>query len=117
MTAGLPGVGLGGIFYLLCALIMPFVELINTALGRTSKERWRLVVGQFSLLCLILAGCWATGLFLVFIFKKIAPVSLLPLAAMTHRNIFQLQPFCISLVLLTVVFLILHVTNHIQKRK
>jgi hypothetical protein len=47
MTAGLPGVGIGGLFYLLCALLMPFVELGRTMTGRSSAAAWRRVGGQF----------------------------------------------------------------------
>jgi hypothetical protein len=47
MNAGLPGVGIGGLFYLLCALLMPFVELGRTFAGRSSAERWRSVAVQF----------------------------------------------------------------------
>jgi hypothetical protein len=47
MTAGLPGVGIGGLFYLLCALLMPFVELGRTVTGRSSAAAWRRVGGQF----------------------------------------------------------------------
>lgn len=47
MNAGLPGVGIGGLFYLLCALLMPFTELGRTFAGRSSRERWRSVAVQF----------------------------------------------------------------------
>ena len=47
MNAGLPGVGIGGLFYLLCALCMPFVELGRTFAGRSSLARWRSVAVQF----------------------------------------------------------------------
>src|SRR3954465_14861198 len=47
MTAGLPGVGIGGLFYPLCALLMPFPGLGRTFAGRSSRERWRSVLTQF----------------------------------------------------------------------
>jgi len=40
MTAGLPGFGLGGVFFIISALLAPFVELIMTARGRSSRARW-----------------------------------------------------------------------------
>ncbi|MCH1867597.1 hypothetical protein [Nocardioides sp. CFH 31398] len=46
MTAGLPGTGLGGLFYLLLALAMPVIELVRTLRGDHSAERWRLALTQ-----------------------------------------------------------------------
>ena len=55
MTAGIPGVGLGGIFYLLLSLFMPVVELVQTMRGRSSRERWRAVTRQ-ALMALVILG-------------------------------------------------------------
>src|SRR3954447_8555552 len=55
MTAGLPGVGIGGLFYLLCALLMPFTELGRTFAGRSSRERWRSVLTQFVMALVMVA--------------------------------------------------------------
>src|ERR671919_1210188 len=49
MSAGLPGLGLGGLFFVLSALLAPFVELIRTARGRSSVAAWRSVGRQFAL--------------------------------------------------------------------
>jgi hypothetical protein len=43
MPAGLPGTGLGGVFLILSALLMPVVELRRRMRGRTGLGRWRLV--------------------------------------------------------------------------
>lgn len=47
MTAGLPGFGLGGVFFIISALVAPFGELLMTARGRSSRARWASVVRQF----------------------------------------------------------------------
>jgi hypothetical protein len=41
MIMGIPGTGIGGLFYLFAALLMPIIELVQTARGRSSKSRWR----------------------------------------------------------------------------
>ena len=46
MNPGLPGVGIGGFFYLASALLMPFVEAVRTIRGRSSLARWRAVAHQ-----------------------------------------------------------------------
>lgn len=50
-NAGLPGTGLGGLFYLLLAFAMPVVEAVQTVRGRSSRARWRRVGAQFALAC------------------------------------------------------------------
>ncbi len=49
MSAGLPGLGLGGIFFLVSALLAPFVELVRTARGQSSLASWLGVGRQFGL--------------------------------------------------------------------
>ncbi len=46
MTAGIPGVGLGGLFFVISALLMVVVELYRTVRGRSSVARWRFVGRQ-----------------------------------------------------------------------
>jgi len=113
MTAGLPGVGLGGIFYLVCALLMPFVELINTLRGRTSKKRWKIVLTQLGLFCCIMASFWVAGLLLANILRGVVPSRNLQ----QQRNIFQIQPLFISLAFLVVIFAALHIINYFRDRK
>jgi hypothetical protein len=49
MSAGLPGFGLGGLFFIVCALLAPILELARTARGRSSRERWRTIGRHFAL--------------------------------------------------------------------
>ncbi|WP_139979399.1 hypothetical protein [Nocardioides litoris] len=56
MTAGLPGTGLGGLFYLVLALWMPVHELVRTLRGRGSRERWRLALTQLDIALGIIAS-------------------------------------------------------------
>lgn len=61
MNAGLPGTGLGGLFYLVLALLMPVRELYLTARGRSSRQRWRLVLQQLLIAAAILTALGITG--------------------------------------------------------
>ena len=49
MSAGMPGLGLGGLFFVLSALFAPVVELHRTAQGRSSAAAWRAVGRQFAI--------------------------------------------------------------------
>lgn len=47
MFAGLPGIGVGTLFYVLTALWMPFRELAFLVRGESNWRRWRLIGTQF----------------------------------------------------------------------
>jgi len=50
MSAGLPGFGLGGIFFILCALVLgPAVEIVRTMRGQSDLAAWRAVGRQFAM--------------------------------------------------------------------
>ena len=56
MSAGLPGLGLGGLFFILSALAAPAIELGRTVKGTSSREAWRRVSRQLGIaLTMILA--------------------------------------------------------------
>jgi fucose permease len=61
MNAGLPGTGIGGIFYLLSALWMPFHELYKTLKNKSQPQRMRLIVVQSGMALGIIAGIWLAG--------------------------------------------------------
>lgn len=56
MNVGIPGIGLGGLFFLISALLMPFIELARTVRGRSSPARWRFVARQFTMAVGIIAA-------------------------------------------------------------
>jgi hypothetical protein len=58
MFAGLPGTGIGGIFYLLLTLWMPIHELYLTFTGRSSLARWRFIGVRWCLFAAVLGVMW-----------------------------------------------------------
>jgi hypothetical protein len=61
VIAGLPGTGIGGLFYLVCALLMPARELWRWARGHRDVASLRLAVTQCSLALSIIGAMWATS--------------------------------------------------------
>src|SRR5258705_8337297 len=59
MTVGLPGVGIGGMFYLASALLMPFRSLVATFTGR--ETRWPVALRQALIALATIAAIWGTG--------------------------------------------------------
>lgn len=48
MSAGLPGLGLGGLFFIFSALLAPFPELWRTLRGRSDLAAWRAIGRQLA---------------------------------------------------------------------
>jgi hypothetical protein len=72
MSAGLPGLGLGGFFFVLSALAAPLIELPRLLAGRSSAAAWREIgrnVVISLLICvmvdlalrMVLFGAWLLG--------------------------------------------------------
>jgi hypothetical protein len=59
MTVGLPGTGIGGLYYFVLVLIMPLRETWLTLRGGSSFERWKKVGVHWCLLLTILGALWA----------------------------------------------------------
>src|SRR3954464_5081056 len=76
MTAGLPGVGIGGIFYLASALAMPLRSLYAVLTGRAHLARWPLALRQAAIALGILGTLWGTGLALGWIIGVAFPHAL-----------------------------------------
>ena len=62
MIAGLPGTGIGGIFYLASALAMPLREAYRRVRGRSpGRGNWCVVAAQLAIAGGILGAMWVTG--------------------------------------------------------
>jgi hypothetical protein len=70
MNAGLPTTGIGGTFYMISVLLMIFTEIILTLRGKSSRSRWKFVLGQSLLVFGIIASSWLTAYILIFFIPK-----------------------------------------------
>src|SRR5687768_18120340 len=68
MNAGLPGAGVGGVFYMVSAILMPFHAAHRTVRRRRDPGladqppvQWRAVFRQFLIAIGIIAALWLTG--------------------------------------------------------
>ena len=59
MTVGLPGTGIGGIFYLLLAICMPIRESVRTIKRRTNLRRWGFIALQLLFVLGVVAAMWS----------------------------------------------------------
>jgi hypothetical protein len=120
MTAGLPGTGIGGVFYLLSALFMPIIEIVMTLRGESSLARWFLVLRQLTIAASILGAMWLLGLAagIVFDMFTVAQPVALGLARNMHThivqtafrlNMFHIAPVIMSIATLTVILTLTNV--------
>ena len=78
MTAGIPGAGIGGMFYLGNALWMPVREIWLALHGRSSRESRAMMTRQVTIALGIMASMWATAWFigyLVNVYRRMTAAS------------------------------------------
>jgi hypothetical protein len=95
MTVGIPGAGLGGLFFVVCALLTIPVELVRTVLGRSSRARWRRAVQHTALAVSIVAVLGAT----YWVLHLMLPMG----RTGTSFSAIRLGPLLMTLVLIAVV--------------
>src|SRR2546426_2697156 len=73
MTAGVPGTGIGGLFYLVAALLLPLRGLMLRMRG--ARVPWPTLFRQMRLAVGVFLGIWATGWLLGFIVGPVAEMA------------------------------------------
>ncbi|HEV8380544.1 MAG TPA: tetratricopeptide repeat protein [Gemmatimonadales bacterium] len=95
MNAGLPGTGIGGIFYLASALAMPLREAYRRVRGRAGG-RWRIVGAQLAIAGGILGAMWLTGLLLGHALAAARPITT-PGGALPPGNLLRTASLALGL--------------------
>ena len=120
MTVGLPGTGIGGVFYLLSALFMPIQEIVKTVQGKSSISSWLLVLRQLSMGILIICAMWGLGIVAALVYdffvstKPVAPGLIRDLHAHLfstafHLNVFHIAPIVMSVVTLSAIIMLTNI--------
>lgn len=78
MFAGLPGIGVGTLFYVLIGLWMPLRELPRLARGTSSAARWRLILKQLTFSVSIIFSIMLAEAVLMWVLGQSGPGSLNP---------------------------------------
>jgi hypothetical protein len=117
MNAGLPSTGIGGFFYLLIAIAMPFNEAILSLRGKSNKKRWLVVFKQSSIAWGIISAIWITGDIIGILVKKPAHLTTNNLQTIQSYNIITVKPIVLSSATLIFVILVVHILMIIQNIK
>jgi hypothetical protein len=115
MFAGLPGIGVGTLFYIVMALAMPIVEIRHVLHGTSSLARWRQIARQWCFAFSIIASIVIGERVLMVIFAGDNPRSLSParllnqqLSAHAPQSVLA-APIMASLLLLAAVLVIIEI--------
>ncbi len=113
MIAGLPGTGIGGLFYMLIALWMPVNEVINIISGHANSKNMLLVKSHlFLTLCIVIAVIvtgWLAGLLAVLILFGNAGAGITGLnRGIPVENFLHIAPIILTSLTLLAVYLTMH---------
>lgn len=109
MTAGIPGSGIGGIFYVIGALLLPLRTLVQQARGE--RVKWAPVLRQFALGLGILAGLWLAGVLLSLLLAPVLPAAPSRVAVARHADVLRLLSVYASFGTLAAVLLAVQVAR------
>jgi fucose permease len=113
MTAGIPGSGIGGCFYVLSALLMPVQESVAIYRKTSSRASRKTVVRQILNSIGVLCGVWSTGWFISrsasVVLASVNPHQARVLTAMNWINMVY------GMITLLAVFLIVQVLSVVMR--
>jgi hypothetical protein len=117
MFAGLPGIGVGTLFYVLTALWMPFYETAMVVSGRSSLARWRLIATQLVYAFSVVVSIMIADRVLMWVMGGMAPHAFSP-ARLLNRELgaraphsIMAAPIVASIILLGGVLIIVEVSR------
>jgi len=115
MNVGLPGAGIGGLYYLICTAIMPFKEVFLTLTKPKHQFRYRLVFTQFSIASAIVIGF----IFIYQLFSSLFETNLSLQISINNDNSLPslLFPVVISLALLVLILAVVELSAFISKKR
>ena len=106
MFAGLPGIGVGTLFYILLAFAMPFTEAYRLVRGQSSVARWLRIARQLLHSVSIVLSIMVAERVLLFLLGQAGPESLHP-ASLLNRGLSGRAPQSIFAAPITASLLIL----------
>jgi hypothetical protein len=116
MTAGLPGAGIGGLFYLASALLLPARSLARRLRGQPDATTWREQSHGVVIALGIIAGLWTAGWLLSFVIPADmrTAASWGPDATVATRTAIPLATLALGMGTLVVVLLAVEIAHRLH---
>jgi len=120
MTAGLPGAGIGGLFYLAATITLPFRSLWRRVRGQSDAMSWRHQAHNVAMAAGIIAGLWVAGWLLGFVVPdemlKPGISSGVGSAGISTRTVIPAATFAVAIGTLAMVLAAVEVAHHQDRR-
>lgn len=117
MNVGLPGTGIGGLFYLLTAFMILAYELVMTVRGRSNLGRWKVVGEQVGItVTMIIAAIVTNSLISTYLLKKTAPPAASHTVAGAVLSFYATHPIFVPVTLLFLVLCAVQIAHAILTR-
>ncbi len=119
MNTGLPGTGIGGLFYLLSVIVMIFVEMKDILLGKRNGDRKRLMIEQTAIAVSLLISIAGTNVFFSkYVFKR-PTIYTSSTAGIVEKSSYVIQnfPVIVPILLLTVVLAFTQIMYFVLKSR
>jgi hypothetical protein len=120
MFAGLPGIGVGTLFYIVMTLCMPVLEIRHVMRGTSSLARWQQIIRQWCFSVAIILSIMIAERVLMAVFTGGGPRSLSPARLLNQElssrapQSFFAAPMTASLLLLAAVLVLVEISRIIQ---
>lgn len=120
MTAGVPGTGIGGLFYLLAALLLPLRGIVRRVRG--VRVSWRAIARNAGLAFGVFLGIWLTGWLLGLLVGPAtatlkASARSLPVSITRRENIVRWAALVGGLATLSFVLFTVQIARFTRKRR
>ena len=117
MNVGLPGTGLGGIFYLVGALMMPLLELSRFLIGQGNSKRLKVAIEQGAIALGMVAALLLTFLLIdtVSTHLRMARSEGEGIVAVVNLT-GHMKPIVVTLVILVVLLVSVHIMQWVFSR-
>lgn len=117
MNVGLPGAGIGGLFYLASTLLLPARSLMRRLRGQSDAVSLRQHLHHVSIAIGIMAGLWTAGWLLGFVMPKEMLSAPGTATLLTSRTAIPLATFGFGVGTLLAVLLVVELAHWIHRQK
>lgn len=113
MTVGLPGAGIGGLFYLASTLLLPVRSIVRRLRGRPDAMDWRAQTPLVLMALAIMGSLWLAGWLLALVVpERMLAASSGAGTAVASRTVIPLATFGIGVGTLAIVLIAVEIARY-----
>ena len=119
MTPGVPGAGIGGLFYLASTALLPFRSLLRRLRGQPDSLTARDTMYTLAVAGSVVAGLWVTGWILALLVpdELLRSVTTSPTGAARVRTVLPVATFATAVATLLMVLIVVELARFAESRR